>query len=58
MAGLSQASHAHKHRDTSMVLFVMFELTLHGYSVAFRGGRTEGIEGHHSVALERGIMSC
>ena len=55
MAGLSQASHAHKHCDTSMVLFVMFELTLHGYSVVFQGGMTEGIKGHLSVASEQEI---
>ena len=57
MAGLSQASHAHRRRDTSRVLFVVFELTLHGYSVAFGGGMTEGIEGHLSVALEWEITS-
>ena len=57
MAGLSQASHAHKHRDTSMVLFAMFELTLHGYSVAFQGRITEEIKGHLSVALELEITS-
>ena len=56
MAGLSQASRAHKHHNMSRVLFVMFELTLHGYSVVFRREITEGIEGHHSVALEQGIM--
>jgi len=55
VAGLSQASHVHEHRDMSRILFVVFELTLHGYSVAFRGGITEGIESHHPVALEQGI---
>ena len=57
MAGLSQASCVHKHRDMSRVLFVVFELTLHGYSVAFWGGITEEIEGHLSVALEQEITS-
>ena len=57
MAGLSQASCVHRHRDTSRVLFVVFELMLHGYSIAFRGGMTEGVEGHLSVALEWEIMS-
>jgi len=33
----------------------MFELTLHGYSVAFQGGITEEVEGHLSVALEQEI---
>jgi len=56
VAGLSQASHAHRRRDTSRVLFVVFELTLHGISIAFRGGMTEGIEGHLSVASEWEIM--
>jgi len=50
VAGLSQASRVHRHRDTSRVLFVMFGLMLHGYSVAFRGGITEEIEGHLSPA--------
>ena len=45
----------HKHCNTSMVLFAVFELTLHGYSVVFRGGITEEIEGHLSVALEQEI---
>jgi len=57
VAGLSQALCAYKCRDTSMVLFVVFELTLHGYSVAFQGGMTEEIEGHLSVALEWEITS-
>ena len=57
MAGLSQASRAHRHCDTSRVLFIVFELMLHGYSVAFQGGITEEIEGHLSVALEPEIMS-
>jgi len=57
VAGLSQASRAHKHHNMSRVLFVVFELTLHGYSVAFQGGMTEGIKGHLSVALEWRITS-
>ena len=56
MAGLSQASHARKHHDMFRVLFVVFELMLHGYSVVFQGGITEGNEGHLSVALEQEIM--
>ena len=52
VAGLSQASRAHRHCDMSRVLFIVFELMLHGYSVAFWGGMTEEIEGHLSVALE------
>ena len=55
MAGLSQASRAHRHCDMSRVLFIVFELRLHGYSVVFRGGITEEIEGHLSVALEQEI---
>ena len=47
----------HKYRNTSMVLFAVFELTLHGYSVVFQGGITEEIESHLSVALELGITS-
>jgi len=57
VAGLSQASRAHRRRNTSRVLFVVFELTLHGYSVAFQGGITEEIEDHLSVALEWEITS-
>jgi len=45
------------HHDTSRVLFVVFELMLHGYSVVFRGGITEEIKGHLSVALEQEITS-
>jgi len=56
VAGLSQALCAHKYHDTSRVLFIILELTLHGYSVVFQGGMTEGIEGHCSVALEQEIM--
>jgi len=40
----------------SRVIFLGFEPTLHGYSIVFHGGITEGAESHLLVALDQGIM--